>query len=233
MDSHQHVQNYDRCQRVCNISRRNEMTLNNIQEIEIFDVWGIDFMGPFCPSFGTLYILLAIDYVSKWVEEIAIEKIDVKIVVEFIHRSILTRFGAPCCIISDEGSHFYNRGFASLLGKYNVRHAKSLPYHPQSNGQAEISNKEIKAILEKKMSSSRKDWSKKLDDALWAYRTPFKTPIAMSPFRLIFGKPCHFPLELKHRAMWAIRNLNFNLKEVGEKRLLQLNELEEMCNYSY
>ena len=83
------------------------------------------------------------------------------------------------------------------------------------------------------VSSSRKDWSKKLDDALWAYRTAFKTPIGMSPFRLIFEKPCHLPLELEHRAMWAIRNLNFNLKEAGEKRLLQLNELEEMRNDSY
>ena len=114
-----------------------------------------------------------------------------------------------------------------------MQHAKSLPYHSQSNGQAEISNREIKAILEKMVSSSRKDWSKKLDDALWAYRTAFKTPIGMSPFHLIFGKPCHLPLELEHRAMWVIRNLNFNLKEVGEKRLLQLNELEEMRNDSY
>ena len=121
---------------MCNISRKNEIPLNNIQEIEFFDVWGIDFMGPFPHSFRTLYILLAVDYVSKWGEDISIEKNDVKIVVQFIHRNILTRFGAPYCIISNEGSHFYNRVFASLLGKYNVRHAKSLPYHPQSNAQA-------------------------------------------------------------------------------------------------
>ena len=95
-------------------------------------------MGPFPPSFGKLYILLAVDYVSKWVEEISIEKNDAKTVVQFVHRNILTRFGVPTCILSDEGSHFCNRVFASLLGKYNVRHAKNLPYHLQSNGQVEI-----------------------------------------------------------------------------------------------
>ena len=145
------------------------MPLNNIQEVEIFYVWGIDFIGPFPPSFGKLYIFLVVDYVSKWVEAIATEKNDAKTVVQFVHRNILTRFSAPRCILRDEGSHLCNRVFASLLEKYNVRHAKSLPSHPQSNGQAEISNREIKAILEKTVCSSRKDWSKELDDALWAY----------------------------------------------------------------
>ena len=83
------------------------------------------------------------------------------------------------------------------------------------------------------MSSSRKDWLKKLDNALWAYRTAFKTPIGMFPFCLIFGKPCHLLVELEHCAMWVIRNLTFDLKEAGEKRILQLSELEELCNDSY
>ena len=97
---------------------------------------GIDFTGLFPPLLGKLYILLAVNYVSKWVEAVATKKNDAKIVVQFVHRNILTQFGAPQCILSDEGSHFCNRVFASLLGKYNVWHAKSLPYHPQSNGQA-------------------------------------------------------------------------------------------------
>ena len=84
------------------------MPLNNIQEVEIFYVWGIDFMGPFPPSFGKLYMLLVVDYVSKWVEAIAIEKNDAKIVVQFVHINILTRFSAPQCILSDEGSHLCN-----------------------------------------------------------------------------------------------------------------------------
>ena len=115
------------------------MLLTNIHEVEIFDVWGIDFIGPFPSSWGDTYILLVMDYV-KWVKEIATQKNDAKTVVQFVHKNIFTCFGIPRCIISDEGSHFCNIIFASLLGRHNVRHVKSLPYHLQSNGQTEISN---------------------------------------------------------------------------------------------
>ena len=139
-----------------NINRRNEMPLQGIMVVQIFYVWGIDFMGPFPPSFGNLYILLTVDYVSKWVEAIACPRNDANTVVGFIQRNILSKFGALKTIISDERSHFANKMFAKLMSKYRVKHVMSLAYHPQSNGQAEISNREIKNILEKTVNASWK-----------------------------------------------------------------------------
>ncbi|KAK8713709.1 hypothetical protein V6N13_148920 [Hibiscus sabdariffa] len=129
-DAHAFAKACDRCQRTGNISRINEMSLQNILEVELFDVWGIDFMGPFPSSHGDLYILLAVDYVSKWVEAIATPKNYAKTVMKFLHKNIFTMFGVPRALISDEGSHFDNKLTTKALQRYEVRHRIATAYHP-------------------------------------------------------------------------------------------------------
>ncbi|CAM8954496.1 unnamed protein product [Rhodiola kirilowii] len=205
-DAYNFVKACDKCQRSGNISKRDEMPQQATLEVEIFDVWGIDFMSPFPPSYGNRYILVAVDYVSKWVEAIASPTCDAKVVAKLFKKVIFPRFRVPRTVISDGGSHFKEKQFGALLKKYAVYHKVATPYHPQTSGQVEVSNREIKVILEKTVGNSRKDWSSKLDDAIWTYRTAFKTPIGMSPFRLIYGKPCHLPVELEYKHFGRLEN---------------------------
>ncbi|CAM8929253.1 unnamed protein product [Rhodiola kirilowii] len=200
---------------------------------DVFDIWGIDFMGPFPASFGYLYILVAVDYVSKWVEAKATRGDDTKTVVDFLRTNIFCRYGVPEAIISDQRTHFCNRLMAAVMKQYHVYHHTSTAYHPQTNGQAEISNREIKGILEKMVKPIRKDWSQRLDDALWAYRTTYKTPIGTLPFQLVYGKACHLPVELEHKAFWELKTCTFDLKKAGLERKLQLCELEELRLEAY
>ena len=139
----------DKCQRLGKISRRHTMPLNLILVVDLFDVWGIDFMGPFPISFGYIYILVGVDYVLKWVEAVLWRTADHRVVLKFLKENIFSRFGVPKAIISDGGSHFCKKPFENLLAKYGVKHKVATPYHPQTSGQVELANREIKTILMK------------------------------------------------------------------------------------
>nr|GEU80259.1 reverse transcriptase domain-containing protein [Tanacetum cinerariifolium] len=155
-DAQDLVKNCDVCQRQGKISQRDEMPQNSIQVCEIFYVWGIDFMGPFPSSRGKKYILVAVNYLSKWVEVKALPLNDAR--------------------------------FAKVMLKYGVTHRLATPYHPQTSGQVEVSNRGLKCILERTVAENRASWSDKLDDALRAFQTAYKTPIGCTPYKLVYGK---------------------------------------------
>ncbi|GJR84557.1 reverse transcriptase domain-containing protein [Tanacetum coccineum] len=230
-DTHDLVTWCDACQRQGKISQHDEMPQNTIQVCEIFDVWGINFMGPFPSSRGNKYILVAIDYLSKWVEAKALPTNNARVVK--ILKSLFAQFGTPRAIISDRGTHFCNDQFAKVMLKYGVTHRLSTAYHPQMSGQVEVSNRGLKHILERTVGENRASWSDKLDDALWAFRTAFKTPIGCPPYKLVYEKACYLPIELEHKAYWALKHCNFDLKTAGDHRKVQMNELNEIWDQSY
>ncbi|GKF03377.1 reverse transcriptase domain-containing protein, partial [Tanacetum coccineum] len=201
-DAHDLVTRCDACQRQGKISQRDEMPQNAIQVCEIFDVWGIDFMGPFPFSRRNKYILVAVDYLSKWVEAKVLPTNDARVVVKFL-KSIFTRFGTPHAIISDRGTHFCNDQFIKVMLKYGVTHRLSTAYHPQTSGQVEVSNRGLKRILERTLGENHASWYDKLDEALWAFHTAFKTSIGCTPYKLVYEKACYLPIELEYKAYWA------------------------------
>nr|GEW42230.1 reverse transcriptase domain-containing protein [Tanacetum cinerariifolium] len=136
-------------------------------------------------------------------------------------------------LLGPSWTHFCNDQFARVMTKYRVTHRLATAYHPQMSGQVEVSNRGLKRILERMVRENRASWSDKLDDALWAFRTAFKTPIGCTPYKLVYGKSCHLPIELEHKAYWALKHVNFNLKTAGDHQKLQLNELNELRDQAY
>nr|GEU94876.1 reverse transcriptase domain-containing protein [Tanacetum cinerariifolium] len=159
---------------------------------------GIDFIGPFPSSRGNKNILVAVDYLSKWVEVKALPTNDARVVYKFL-KSL----------------------FAS------VTHRLATSYHPQTSGQVEVSNCGLKRILERTLGENRASWSDKLDDALWAFRTAFKTPIGCTPYKLVYGKACHLPIELEHKAYLVLKHANFDFLTVEKRKRIHDSKIKE------
>ncbi|KAK1411652.1 hypothetical protein QVD17_38209 [Tagetes erecta] len=163
-----------------------------------------------CQRAGNISSRNKMPQTSIQVEAQALPTNDARVVVKFLKR-LFARFGVPKALISDRGTHFCIAQMEKV----------------------EVSNRGIKRILERAVGHNRKDWAEKLDDALWAFRTAYKTPIGSTPFRLIYGKACHLPVEMEHKAYWALRAVNLDLARAGEHRFLQLHELEELRDEAY
>ncbi|GJX88832.1 reverse transcriptase domain-containing protein [Tanacetum coccineum] len=164
-EAHTLVQNCDACQRSSSLSRRDEMPQNNIQVREIFDIWGIDFMGPFPKSHKFEYILVTIDYVSKWAEAKSLPTNNARVVINFL-KKLFSRFSIPKALISDRGTHLCNKQMEKVLKRYGVHHRFATAYHPQTSGQVENINRALKRILKKTVKDNPSVWSRKLNDAL-------------------------------------------------------------------
>ncbi|GKB19004.1 reverse transcriptase domain-containing protein [Tanacetum coccineum] len=199
----------------------------------IFLTFGVSiFMGPFPSLRGNKYILVTVDYLSKWVEAKALPTNDARVVVKFL-KSLFARFGTPRAIISDRGTHFCNDQFLKVMLKYGVTYPLATAYYPQTSGEVEVSNRGLKRILERTVGKNRASWSDKLDDALWAFCTAFKTPIGCTPYKLVYEKACHLPIELEHKTYWALKHAKFDLKTAGDHQKVQLNELDELRDQAY
>jgi hypothetical protein len=156
------------------------LTLN--LQIDIFDVQGIHFIGPFPNSEGCDYILVAVNYVSKWVEALPCQAADAIHSMRMFHEVIFLRYEVLRIVISDGGSHFSDQTCWKALSKVGVDHRIATPYDPQTSGQAETSNKQIKNNLHKTMNEMGRSWRSNLSEALRAYRMAYKTPISMMPY---------------------------------------------------
>jgi len=229
---HQDVRRYiiqcDRCQRMGKPTPRDEMPLQPQVTLEPFEKWGMDFVGPINPpSRQRSYIIVCTDYLTKWAETKAIKAATEEKVAEFLRENIFYKFGYPRELVTDQGSQFTSNLIEDLLAHHKIKHRTSTPYHPQANGQVEVTNRALEGILTKVVSSSRKDWADRLVEATWAYNTTWKTTTSFTPYELVYGKRALLSIEFEYNTLRMAAQLDLDLRHDQQERLLQLNGLDE------
>lgn len=204
----------DRCQCMRRPTKSDEMPLYPQIIVIPFDKWGMDFVGPIDPpSNGKSYILVCTDYVTKWVEVTAMTHARDNKVAEFLYEQIFTRFGVPREFVTDQRAQFISNLITALMNDYKIKHRKFSLYHPQANGQAEVTNREIEAILTQIVQIHRKDWSNRFPKTVWAYRTTWKTTTGFTPFELLYRKTTMLPIEFEHKTLRIALELNIDISE--------------------
>lgn len=226
MDVHYWCKSCHRCQ-----INGNKRLLHGPRQLVIasgpFEKWGIDAMGPLPrTSNGKIYIIVAIDYMTKWVEAQSVAKVNEKTVSRFVYSHICCRFGAPREVISDNGPGFRDGLLIEVCRELKIKHKHSTPYYPQSNGAVEKANGIIAGIIRKMVGGKPKDWDKFLDGALWAYRTTYKNATGFTPFHLVYGQEALHPIELEIPTLQAIKNEGKNEEEILADQLLKWVELD-------
>jgi transposase InsO family protein len=196
-----------------------EIPLKEQVVAEQFEIWVLDFIGPFnLKSNQKAYILVAMDYMTKWVEVEALSNTTEEVVIKFIFK-LFVCYRLPREVITDGGSQFTTHRITTILGNYHIKHRVTSPYHPQGNGQVESTNKFLQEILTKIVSKNHHNWEAKLPNALWAYRTTWRNTTGYSPYHLVYGKEPFFPIEFEIKILRMAYEIGLDLTEEHKQRL--------------
>ena len=170
---------------------------------EPFEKWGMDFVEPINPpSKQKQHIIVITNYLATWAEKKEIKVAIEEKVAEFFRENIFYKFGYPSELVTDQGTQFTSNLIEDLLTHHKIKHRTSTPYHPQANGQVEVTNRALEGILTKVLSSSKKDWADRLVEATWAYNTTWKTTTGFTPYELVYGKKAFLSIEFEFNALW-------------------------------
>eukprot|EP00253_Pinus_taeda_P030152 PITA_30152 len=228
-DVRRYISQCDRCQRMGKPSPRDEIPLQPQVTLESFEKWGMDFVGPIKPpSRQKSYIIVCTDYLTKWADTKAIKAAKEEKVAEFSRENIFYKFGYPRELVTDQGSQFTSNLIEDLLAHHKIKHRTSTPYHPQANGQVEVTNRALERILTKVVSSSRRDWADCLVEATWAYNTTWKTTTSFTPYELVYGKKVLLSIEFEYNTLRMAALLDLDLSHAQQERFMKLNGLDEL-----
>ncbi|KAL3699575.1 hypothetical protein R1sor_017597 [Riccia sorocarpa] len=233
-DCHSHVQTCNECRRSATL--KEGMPLKPIFPLGVFQKWGLDFIGPIKPAsfpIGKRYIITTTDYTTKWVEAECYRTNDKKVTAKFIYENIITRFGVPVELVSDQGGHFLNGVIEELTTHYKVKHRFSTPYYPQCNGQAESTNKILIVVFRKLVERHPVNWDASIPSVLWAMRTTYKATTNHTPFHMVFGVEALVPMEFIVPTLKIATEYNLNLEEMLQRRLKELLQLEESMEQAF